>query len=125
LIMEKPVKYFFGLLKFLGVSSYQYNLKKISMFPSIYSAVLRKDYPDDWEVCPDTKEVLLKHGLTKKEWKACCEYEAAKHLSPHSTEIMMQRFKVMPDGRWMPLEPEKVRIKTNSPADQLKHSGKE
>ena len=69
--------------------------------------------------------LIKKHGFTEQEWKACCEYEAAKHLSPHSAEIMMQRFKVMPDGRWMPLEPEKVRIKTNSPADQLKHSGKE
>lgn len=58
----------------------QYNLKKASMFPDIYSVVPHNKYPDDWKICPDTKDVLLEHGLTEEEWEICLAGTKRKHI---------------------------------------------
>jgi len=101
----------------------QYNLKKVSMFPNIYSIVPRNKYPDDWDVCPDTKEVLLEHGLTENEWQTCCGYKTEKPESPH-VRIMLERIKVMPGEQQTPLETENAETKSTTPVESGQKHGK-
>ena len=65
------------------VETIQYNMRKAAMFPNIYH--VSKGYLGDVDICPGTKDILLKNGLSEEEWKDCCEY---KHrLNRNSTVI--------------------------------------
>ena len=72
------------------VETIQYNLRKSAMFPNIYR--ISKGHLEDIDICPGTKDVLLKNGLSEEEWKACCEY---KHRSKGNSVLIKAPGKVI------------------------------
>ncbi len=70
------------------------------------------------------QSVPVAPSVPVNEWKACCEHKVEKRASPHTTVIMLESFKVMPDGRLIPLETEKAGIKRTTPGESVQKHGK-